>query len=200
MQADADSLKAWLTPLHSQGLLYSVHHTPRSPANTLTRQLSVLHSVTFTDPAKESRAVLVLNTLSLNKPTLDILRENLPHWSGILGLSSCTWPLKASEYKRLADVIPMSYKAWLLNEKKPTARLDAICDGVNARRKGLGLQPLQLEVPACPGTAHVGEHVIVTDSLMSEGKEMLLGVREGLELLMNEEGSEDDFVTEGESE
>ncbi len=188
-QADADSIKAWLQHVKCLGPEHHVHHAPRCPQDTLARQLSVLHSISFHEPSVNERSLINLDEWPLDKATLDTLSQGLPRWQGTLYMADCKWPLKASEYKRLATVIPTSYTAWVLPYNIAKTRLDAVCAGVNERRAGLGLPRLQLVVTSCVEDTPVGDHVIVTDKMPGDESE---GESEG--------GSEDEGESGSESE
>lgn len=96
--------------------------------------------------------------------THDTMRAlaQLPHASGYLDLTNCTWPLRPTEYKQLARHVPTSFKAWRVRVHVFSLVLHCVCAGVNEHRGGLGLPPLEVYVCGHKGAdTKVGEHAVV---------------------------------------
>ncbi len=111
----------------------------------LRTQLSVLRAVRFANPAAQQGALLQLHYLALTHDTMEALRE-LPEWSGTISFKHCDAPLATEEYRKLAEVVPVSYRKWVLPTYIKSSLVDSICAGINARREGLGLPPVQATV------------------------------------------------------
>ncbi len=92
------------------------------------------------------------------------LLQGLPAWSGTLDISDpyIRWPLDSAEYDQLATHVPTSYTEWRVFCSMRCSLMDDICEGVNARREGLGLPPLALTLSEHVGRdVKRGEHVVI---------------------------------------
>ncbi len=132
---------------------------PNNPTSTnthtsLSAQLAVLSAIQF-DPNtvdtshiythdEENPVRVYLEDWPLTTDTIEAL-QGLPHWNAAVRLFFNDMPLTPSECAKLAEYIPVSYCEWLVRDVSE-AQLEAICGGIEARRKGLGLPRLRVSV------------------------------------------------------
>ncbi len=78
----------------------------------------------------------------------------LPHWPCTIEFYACTWPLEPSEYRSLAQHVPLSFTNWELSSKPvfiiescrvPEPVVECVCAGLRERRQGLGLPTLSVK-------------------------------------------------------
>ncbi len=93
---------------------------------------------------------------------MQVLQE-LPHMGSTLDLSTCTFPLPASEYTQLARSVHFGYAEWQLGASCSVAVLCNVCMGIEQYRERWGVPPVRLVWPGHTGEQEaVGKHVILT--------------------------------------
>ncbi len=141
-----------------------------SPAclQTQVAALSAIHwhediaPYTPCEPDEEPIVHVSFSGLSLTREVMKAL-QGLPAWVAHLQLW-CEWPLKASEYKQLAQYIPVSYTHWELSSSVSRKQVEAICAGINVRREGLGMPLVCVSVYGGEWEEPMGEHAFLTSS------------------------------------
>lgn len=175
MQANAEAINARLQYIHIMSqdvrdaleinLCQPEDLTDTPPTDFLTAQLSVLQATRFIPTQPQHALEINVCDYAMTHDIMDTLR-GLRSLSSTLNLQNrITWPLEPSEYKYLAQCIPTSYTEWSLG-KVSVPVLRAVCEGICARRAGLGLERVLV---VCVGLAkgaagQVGEHVKVVYS------------------------------------
>ncbi len=134
---------------------------------SLQAQLEVLRAVRFVDTATERTARVCLDAWPLTLNLMGAL-QGLPHWCGTLDVLRFEWVLEPSEYKHLAQHVPVTYHKWVLGvkdvsegeggvsggegegdaqsaeEQSATQLYEHIEGGMIVRREALGLSPVEL--------------------------------------------------------
>lgn len=129
----------------------------------LRRLLRVLPHVRLSDDFNWSRgSTVAMVQWEMTHKIMRVLQK-LPHLTGVLDLSQCTFPLPASKYAELARCIPTSYTEWRLGEACRFSHMHSICMGLEWHWKRHGLPPLKLVWAGHTGDEEaVGKHVILT--------------------------------------
>ncbi len=104
-------------------------------------QLSLLRALWF-DPDKRmsDQVFLLLIDWPFNQDTVQALKD-LPEWPCALHMMTSTWSDTVPDVgSALAQCVPTSYRVWSLPENTPVAVRNAVCAGLNARRKAEGCE------------------------------------------------------------
>ncbi len=166
MQKKAAQLADWLqhVRIQSRHLSLDLPYKPNHPTHLHT-QLTALSHLRLHDARTEKWASLDLSSWPLTREAMKMLL-GLPCVVRTLDLRTCTWPLKHTEYKSLAQYVPLGFTEWAMGREVPEARVKSVCKGINERRAGLGLAPVRVCVDdrrGVGGEEKVGECVIVCD-------------------------------------